>query len=179
MVRHTPDRRIHSGRLSVLILLASVAVGCAPASRADRNTGSSDIASVEALQAARNSTANPVVRSMLMEAETWMGTTYRYGGTGRDGIDCSAFVREVVAVAGVHLPRRSVDQASEGAAVLRSSIRAGDLVFFNTNGSGVSHVGLAIDATRFVHASTSRGVIVSSLDDRYYADRFLFGRRIL
>ncbi len=118
-------------------------------------------------------------RSLLLAARNWLGTPYRYGGSGASGIDCSAFVQSVFAEIGVMLPRTSREQAEVGSIVARTATQPGDLVFFNTSGTGVSHVGIMVDETQFVHASTSKGVTVSSLNQEYYDARYLFSRRVL
>ena len=114
---------------------------------------------------------------LLETIDEWYGTRYRYGGTTKSGIDCSAFVRAVYKVAfGIDLPRTAREQFR--AAVLAvSNLQTGDLLFFNTSG-GISHVGMYLGNNKFVHASTSRGVIVSDLDENYYAARYLGARRM-
>ncbi|GAB3421833.1 C40 family peptidase [Niabella aquatica] len=114
---------------------------------------------------------------LLETIDEWYGTRYRYGGTTKSGIDCSAFVRAVYKVAfGIDLPRTAREQF-RAAAMAVSNLQIGDLLFFNTSG-GISHVGMYLGNNKFVHASTSRGVIVSDLDENYYAIRYLGARRI-
>lgn len=121
---------------------------------------------------------------MLAEAESYLGTPYRYGGTTRSGIDCSAFVLSVFgATMGMHLPRVAAAQAQEGERVAREDMRKGDLVFFS-NGGRISHVGIVHDvdengSVRFIHASTSRGVMISPLTDSYWGPKFRFAKRII
>lgn len=121
---------------------------------------------------------------MLAEAESYLGTPYRYGGTTRNGIDCSAFVLSVFgATMGMHLPRVAAAQAQEGERVAREDMRKGDLVFFS-NGGRISHVGIVHDvdengSVRFIHASTSRGVMISPLTDSYWGPKFRFAKRIV
>ncbi len=159
----------------LVAVVVTTLVGCMPAKRASDRSN----AAIDDLEEARFSTNEPRAQLMLSEAMDWVGVPYRFGGTTRDGIDCSAFVRTAAASAEVALPRRSIEQAASGHPVEEKEIAPGDLLFFNTNGRGVSHVGMAIDSRRFVHASSSRGVTVSSLDEDYYRSRFLFARRIL
>ena len=122
---------------------------------------------------------------LLKEAETYIGTPYRYGGTTRSGIDCSAFVRNVFESFNKNLPRVSADQAREGVTVSTEEAKEGDLVFFATRGRGrVSHVGIVHGRNKdgvleFIHSSTSQGVMVSSLNDRYWGPKFLYVKRIL
>lgn len=114
---------------------------------------------------------------LLETIDEWYGTRYRYGGTTKSGIDCSAFVRAVYKVVfGIDLPRTAREQF-RAAALAVSNLQTGDLLFFNTSG-GISHVGMYLGNNKFVHASTSRGVIVSDLDENYYAARYLGARRM-
>ena len=127
-----------------------------------------------------------MIDSLLDEAQTYIGTPYRYGGTTRNGIDCSAFVLSVFgASAGVALPRVAAAQAQEGERVEKSELQRGDLVFFSHGRGRISHVGIVEQVTedgdiKFIHAATSRGVMISSLNtDKYWAPRFRFAKRIL
>lgn len=128
---------------------------------------------------------NSFVSQILSEAETYLGTPYKYGGTTRHGIDCSSFVQQVFEMFNYELPRVSAAQAKEGREVSKDEIKAGDLVFFSTSGRGrVSHVGIVHSVTEdgdieFIHASTSQGVIVTPLSDNYWGKRYLYAKRIL
>ncbi|HOZ84526.1 MAG TPA: C40 family peptidase [Niabella sp.] len=116
----------------------------------------------------------------LLEAiDDWYGTRYRYGGTSKSGIDCSAFVRAVYKVAfGIDLPRTAREQFNyANEAISTAYLKAGDLLFFNTRG-GVSHVGVYLGNNKFVHASSSHGVTVSGLNEKYYSTRYLGAKRI-
>ncbi len=113
----------------------------------------------------------------LEAIDEWYGTRYKFGGTSKSGIDCSAFVREVYKAAfGIDLPRTAREQFKVAVHAV-SDLKEGDLLFFNTRG-GVSHVGVYVGNNKFVHASSSNGVIVSGLDEKYYAARYLGARRI-
>jgi cell wall-associated NlpC family hydrolase len=108
-----------------------------------------------------------------------IGVDYDYGGTTTSGFDCSGFTGYVFKKLGVNLPRSSKEQFSRGKKVARNDLRAGDLVFFNTSGHGVSHVGIYVGDGKFAHSSTSKGVTISSLSDDYYAHRYLGARRVM
>lgn len=105
---------------------------------------------------------------LVNTAKNYIGTPYRWGGTTTSGIDCSAFTQVVFKKTGKALPRTTGQQYQSGKAVSKSNLTTGDLVFFNTSGRGVSHVGIYIGASKFIHASTSKGVTISSLNDPYY-----------
>lgn len=95
-------------------------------------------------------------------AYKYIGIPYAYGGTTTSGFDCSGFTQQVFQDLGISLTRTSSGQYSQGSAV--SSKLPGDLVFFDTSGKGISHVGIYIGDNQFIHASSSKGVTVSGLD---------------
>ncbi|BDA80786.1 hydrolase [Leptospira kobayashii] len=115
----------------------------------------------------------------------WIGTRYQYGGSSKSGTDCSGFTRSVLTderlgVPGKLLPRSASDQARIGDSVNRSDLKAGDLVFFSAspNQNKITHVGLSMGKGEFSHASSSRGVIVQSLNEKWWTDRYTGARRI-
>jgi len=111
--------------------------------------------------------------------EEWWNTSYRYGGNGKNGIDCSALTGLLFSsVYGISLPRTSREQYAKSEKVKREDLTEGDLVFFNTRG-GVSHVGVYLTNEYFVHASTSNGVTISSLNDNYYSKKYIGGGRLI
>jgi cell wall-associated NlpC family hydrolase len=121
--------------------------------------------------------ASVLVQSLVATALHLVGTPYRNGGAGPDGFDCSGFVHYVFAQQGVFVPRTAADQAGAGQRV--GELRAGDLVFFRTSGRGPTHVGIALDADRFIHAPSARGEVrVEALAQPYWADRFVEARRV-
>lgn len=119
---------------------------------------------------------------VIEQAQQWIGTRYLYGGTTRQGVDCSALIMNVYRDGcGLKLPRTAASQHQYSARVDRKDLLPGDLVFFTSRrkGNGVAHVGLYIGNGRIIHASTSRGVIRSSLSEKYYADHYHSAGRIL
>ncbi len=125
------------------------------------------------------------IDGILSEASTYLGTPYRMGGTTKRGIDCSAFVLNVYGRSvGIGLPRVAAAQAQEGERIEKENLEKGDLVFFQTRGSRISHVGIVQDVTpegeiKFIHASSSKGVTISSLNEKYWGARYRFAKRVL
>lgn len=119
-----------------------------------------------------DSTLNGVIDKAL-------GTEYASGGTTTAGFDCSGFTMYVFSKIGIKLPHQSGAQYKMGTAVEKENLIAGDLVFFNTSGKGVSHVGVYVGDGKFAHASSSKGVIISKLSEKYYVQRYVGAKRIL
>lgn len=111
--------------------------------------------------------------------DQWLGTRYRLGGTTQRGIDCSAFVQTVMlGVFALQLPRTAREQFDLSKWVPMTNIKEGDLLFFNTIG-GVSHVGVYLQNHRFVHASSSGGVMISDLNDSYWSSKLICAGRVV
>ncbi|WP_375753960.1 C40 family peptidase [Vibrio sp. HN007] len=112
------------------------------------------------------------------EYESWKGTPYRLGGTSRRGVDCSAFVQSVFYKAqNKSLPRTTSQQVNAGYEVDYKKAKAGDLIFFKTSWKD-NHVGIYLGNNAFMHASTSKGVIISRLDNPYWSSVFWQVRRV-
>ncbi|MES2329843.1 MAG: NlpC/P60 family protein [Bacteroidota bacterium] len=116
---------------------------------------------------------------LLETIDKWWGTKYCLGGFTNDCIDCSAFTQIVLRdVYQVALPRTSQEQYNACEKIELEDLREGDLVFFNTAGNDVSHVGVYLLNNKFVHAATSGGVMISDLNEKYWQPRFRGAGRI-
>ena len=122
-----------------------------------------------------------VASALVSEARSWLGTPYAYGGKSHDGTDCSGFVMEVYkAVTGIAIPRNSGAQSDYCEDLDRDELEIGDLVFFSSKKSGgnIAHVGMYIGDGTMIHASSSKGVIESSLNQNYYVDHYVGAGRV-
>lgn len=108
--------------------------------------------------------------------QVWAGTPYRLGGADKNGVDCSALVQSIFTQAfDVQLPRTTSEMVATGDLVTRQALQPLDLVFFRTGRT--QHVGIYLGQGEFLHASTSRGVIISKLDNPYWKRNFWTARR--
>lgn len=118
------------------------------------------------------------------EALDYIGTRYKYGGTSRKGMDCSGLIYTAFLEENISLPRTARDMSLRGTRLKLKEVGTGDLLFFETNKNRkvINHVGLVVDTKDgdllFIHSSTSRGVIISSLNENYWRNNFVMARRI-
>jgi len=118
-------------------------------------------------------------KGLLRVSAQWLGTPYKYGGTSQRGIDCSAFVGVVYKDAlGITLPRNSSAIAKSVTNVQRNSLQCGDIVFFTNKEKRISHVGIYLSDNKFIHASTSKGVSVTSLSNSYWNSYYAGAGRV-
>ena len=118
---------------------------------------------------------------LYVNAAEWIGTPYRAGGDSRHGTDCSGLVsKRYKKTYRMRLSRSTDGQLKESNKIARRNLREGDLVFFTSRSSRkkVAHVGIYLKDGKFIHASTSQGVIVSSLKEKYYTQHWLCGGRV-
>lgn len=114
---------------------------------------------------------------LYQSIDDWYGTPYKYGGSTKSGIDCSAFVQTVfISAFGITLPRTAKEQYGATRHISRTELQEGDLLFFNTQG-GVSHVGIYLQNNKFVHASVN-GVTITDMFEPYYVRHFIAAGRI-
>jgi len=127
---------------------------------------------------------NKLAEKIIDDATSKIGSPYRFGGTTNAGYDCSGLVFTSFKKYDLSLPRTSKEMAKEGKIITKSNAQKGDLIFFKTGGSSqINHVGLIVDVNRddikFVHSSTKKGVIISSITEDYYRKSFVQINRIL
>jgi murein DD-endopeptidase / murein LD-carboxypeptidase len=126
-----------------------------------------------------NTGAEEIKNIRLFEViDDWYGTRYCMGGTTKNCIDCSAFVQALFSqVYGITLPRTAKEQYAFAKKISSVMLKEGDLLFYNTRG-GVSHVGIYLQNNKFVHASTTGGVMISDMFEAYYVKHFISAGRI-
>ena len=116
---------------------------------------------------------------LIVIAKSKLGSPYSFGSLGPSAFDCSGYTSYVFRQMGISLPRTASSQAYGGVKVAKANLKKGDLVFFNTYG-GISHVGIYIENGNFIHASSyGSGVVVSNINDSYYAPRYVTAARYL
>ncbi len=118
-------------------------------------------------------------KDIVKTAAKFKGVPYKFGGTTPKGFDCSGYVQYVFKKQNAELPRSADVQVLEGIFVLQKDLKPGDLVFFSTYAPGASHVGIYAGSGKFWSASTSKGVVLSSLQDSYWKSRYYGARRVL
>lgn len=124
---------------------------------------------------------NQINQVLQQQHHQWKGVRYKMGGLSRNGVDCSGFVYRLYKDGlGIKLPRSTELQSQLGEHVSKSQLKVGDLVFFKTGGLFKSrHVGIYAGGNQFIHASTSRGVMKSSLNTPYWREAYWQSKRIL
>lgn len=141
----------------------------------DTPKGSSTVSKSYGLEAKSSSDLR---NKIIDEAKQWIGTPYQYGGESKNGADCSGFVMSVYQNAGIDLPRTSQQQFNYVQLINNFEREAGDLVFFKKNNK-IFHVGIYLGDNYMIHASSSKGVIIQSIDDNYFDDKFAGSGRII
>lgn len=162
----------------LLLILSVFLASCGSSHKAVSNSSTKQSKTVK-------KSSNKKSDAIVNHAITFEGTRYQFGGTTKKGMDCSGLVYTTYKKEGILMPRVSRDMATQGKRVSLSKINKGDLVFFKTNKSSnkINHVGLVVESNRgevlFIHSTSSLGVIISSLEERYWKNSFVEGRSVL
>jgi lipoprotein Spr len=168
----------NSGIVPVIIVFAALII---PLSCAHHETEhySASVQNYSIDDIERTPPSRDIREQLYGEYLNWKGTQYRYGGTARNGIDCSGFVSAVYEnIFDIHLPRTTKALARVGKPVKKPALRAGDLVFFKLP-SYPRHVGIYLGDDEFVHASKTAGVIISKINRHYWSKYYWTARRVL
>lgn len=108
-----------------------------------------------------------------------IGTRYKSAGSTTSGFDCSGFTMFIFNKFGVDLPHQSKSQSKKGYTIDKSELRPGDLVFFNTDGKGISHVGIYLGNDEFIHSASNVGVVKNNMNEKYYKARYVTASRVV
>lgn len=155
--------------ISLLVLLVLVA-SCKSTSSATKSSTSKK--------------SDKLTKQIIDSAQDNLGSPYKSGGTTKSGFDCSGLVYSTFKNYSISLPRKSIDMSKYGKVIDVKNSEKGDLIFFKTGGSKqINHVGLIVDLDgnyiKFIHSSTSKGVIISSTKEDYYKKSFTQVNRVL
>ncbi len=114
-----------------------------------------------------------VQKEIIKCAKSWIGTPYLYGGNTKKGVDCSGLTCQIFReVADIKLPRSSRQQANHCKKIKKKELKPGDLVFFTAGSKRINHVALYIGDNQIIHSTSSRGVVISNLNDKYWSKHF-------
>lgn len=109
----------------------------------------------------------------------WYGVKYKYGGKDKAGVDCSGLTAALyLAVYKKTISSNTKDLVAEVKKIKESDLKEGDLVFFNTNGKSISHVGVYLQNHKFVHASTKKGVMISDMNEPYFKQTYVMSGKV-
>ncbi len=184
------NRKLAIQNISILMIASVLAVSCGSSKNipVKRKKVTVNVPRSEELRVLNSDFTGKIpesVAKLLKDAEKYLGAPYKFGGDTSSGFDCSGLALKVFEENDYRLPRRSADQAETGKQIDIRDVKPGDLLFFATaGGSRVSHVGIVHDIGRdgevkFIHSSTSKGVIISSLNEKYWNKAYLHAQRVL
>lgn len=167
-------------RLLPILLLVFLASSCK-----SKKTYSSKKRQTHTVKVNANTRPSKNAESIAEYAKKFKGTRYKFGGTTTRGMDCSGLIYTSFKEHSINLPRTTADLKSTGSWIDLKEVTVGDLIFFATkkNSRKVNHVGIVTNVqssnVEFIHASSSRGVMVSSLAEKYWYFAFVQARRVL
>lgn len=158
----------------ILFIYACLVTGCGSIGKKETNFNGQPTSNTQN----DDKTSSHSIKNILYEKyRKWHGVRYRFGGLSKNGIDCSGFVQIVYKKGlGKELPRTAYQQSRLGKIISKNDLKSGDLIFFRTKRS--NHVGIYLENRKFIHASQTRGVTISRLDDSYWKSRYWKSVRI-
>jgi len=166
-------------RVTALVVLAAALASACASSGANRPRPFPTPSATEPRPVSPVATLPPQDQALVATALSFRGTPYRNGGSDPTGFDCSGFTQWVFAQHGIALPREVEQQFKIGEKIKQDDLKPGDLVFFQTESRGASHVGIFVADDQFVHAPSSRGVVrVEYITSAYWDRRFVGARRV-
>ncbi|MCB4808218.1 C40 family peptidase [Tamlana sp. 62-3] len=164
----------------VLLLMLLIAFSSCKSSKSTKSKSSQTTAKT------KKNTSKSKAENIIDYANQFKGVKYKWGGTTKKGMDCSGLIYTSFTANNVQLPRISRDMAKRGTKISLKNVHKGDLLFFKTGKNRrneINHVGLIVDIRnndiKFIHATTSKGVIVSGLNEKYWLNAFVEARSIL
>jgi len=158
----------------ILVFVLLIASACSSAARISSAATNSSV-----YEPPSRYDGEDIITVLYQQYSEWKGVRYRYGGLDKSGVDCSGFVHLTLKRRfGLQPPRTTRGLSEYGVAVSKNELRAGDLVFF-TIGRSKRHVGIYVENDKFLHASTSRGVMLSDMKEDYWSGRYWKARRVL
>ena len=162
-------------KLLILVFTVFLFTGCF-------STRNNTIAYKKPLESYKNNKAyknKNISQALINHFKQWQGVGYKYGGESKSGVDCSYFVMDSFKQIDYSLPRTTLYQSRKGFEISKQNLQTGDLVFFITSKKGTRHVGIYLDHGDFMHVSTSKGVIISSLNNPYWKRHYWKAKRVL
>jgi probable lipoprotein NlpC len=164
-------------RITLIVFLGFYLAACssAPSSRPETMLPVAESATGAAVDMGNHAL---VRRQLLAQLSEWKGVPYQFGGLTKQGVDCSGFIYLTFAEEfGIRIPRTTQSQVLKGQVIDQADLVPGDLVFFMT-GYNQRHIGIYVGKKQFIHTSSSRGVMLSRLDNPYWQSAYWHSRRI-
>ena len=175
-------------KVAFILLISVFLVSCSSSKSPKIVTKKSDrtkSATVER-KIVKEETANyDAISNIVNTAKEYHGVRYKYGGTSSKGMDCSGLICKAFSSENIRLPRTSLAMSKQGSAIDLQYVQKGDLLFFQTNKNKkvVNHVGLVVESlpglVEFIHSTSSKGVVISNLNQSYWSLSFFQARRVL
>tara|TARA_B100000809_G_scaffold221037_1_gene229085 strand:- start:781 stop:1302 length:522 start_codon:yes stop_codon:yes gene_type:complete len=171
-------------KIIIILILSSFFASCNSSKRVVRNKTRTSKTTKKRNSSPSAATSKTVV-NIIEHAKTFEGTRYKYGGTTKKGMDCSGLVVTAFKKEEILLPRTTSDLSKRGNWIDVKKVKEGDLLFFATkkNNRKINHVGIVTSSrpghVEFIHASSSRGVMISSLGESYWYLAYVQARRVL